>query len=91
MFDLPSIEIPIFGLLIPYALVLFFLTIYSFFNIYHLIRFATFSFGGYFLTTVFVGGLIVIAAVSFYYLMPLDWSATWNLNNFLQFDTHKTI
>lgn len=85
MFELPPIEIPIMVLLIPYGLILLFLATYSFFNTYHLLRFATFSFGSYLVTTLFIGGSVLIAAVSFFYLSSVDWSITWNLNNFLQF------
>jgi len=85
MFELPQIEIPILALLIPYGLVLLFLATYSFFNTYHLLRFATYNFGSYLITTLFIGGGVIIAAVSFFYLSSVDWTVAWNLNNFLQF------
>jgi hypothetical protein len=84
LFELPQINIPIIWLLVPYGLILLFLATYSFFNTYHLLRFATYSFGSYVVTTLFIGGSIIIAAVSFYYLSAVDWSATWNLNSFFE-------
>lgn len=86
MFDLPPIELPLWFLLIPLGIFGLFFILYSFFNVYHLLRFATFSLGTYFITIVFVGGTIIIAALFYnFFFSHYDWTLTWSLSDFLEF------
>ncbi len=80
MLSIPTIILPLWLLLIPFGLLVFLFVIYGFFNIYHLLRFATYSFGSYFLTTVFVGGAIIIGVVCAVYLFSYDWSLAWDFS-----------
>lgn len=82
MFTLPSLTLPLWLLFIPFGLVVFFFVLYGFFNIYHLLRFATYTFGSYLLTTIFIGGSVVIGALCFFYLSGYDWTLGWNLTDF---------
>ena len=89
MFDFPSVQLPIWLLLIPYGFGIFLFVLYGFFNVYHLLRFATYSFGSYVLVTLFVGGSIIIGALTFSYLGTFDWTVTWDPSNF--FNLKSTI
>jgi len=85
MFDLPTIILPLWLLLIPFGIIFFLVVLYGIFNVYHLLRFATYTFGSYFLTTLFVGGLIIIGASCYTYLIDYNWLLGWNLTDFLEF------
>jgi hypothetical protein len=85
MFSLPTIVIPIWALFIPFGLIVFLFLLYSFFNIYHLLRFATYSMGSYLTTVIFVGGSVIIMAVAWAYIVSYDWTLAWNLSDFLEF------
>ncbi|MFH1252930.1 MAG: hypothetical protein V1664_01175 [Candidatus Uhrbacteria bacterium] len=91
MFQLPAIDIPLILILIPYGLIVGFLGLYSFFNLYQLIRFATFNFSSYLIFTIYLGGVVIIGAVTYFSLIAYDWTPVWNLNNFLQFDSLNKI
>lgn len=85
MFDLPTIILPIWLLFIPFGLIIFLFVLYGFFNIYHLLRFATYSMGSYLITVIFVSGAVILLAVAGIYIMNFDWSLAWNLTDFLEF------
>lgn len=89
MFDFPSIQLPLWLLLIPYGIAVFFFILYGFFNIYHLLRFATNNFASYILIVFFLGGSIIIGFITFSYLGTFDWTVTWNPSNF--FNLKSTI
>lgn len=84
MFEIPTIVLPLWLLLLPSGLGFFIFTLYAFFNIYHLIRFATYSFVSYLVATTFIGGAIIIIAVSYQYLSVFDWTVAWTFTDFLQ-------
>lgn len=69
----------------------FFFALYGFFNIYTLLRFATYTFGSYFLTVVFIGGSIIIGAVCYTYITGYDWTIGWNLTDFLELKSSFTV
>lgn len=83
MFSLPSLTLPLWLLLIPFGIFILFFILYAFFNIYHLLRFATYTFGSYLLTTIFIGGAVIISAVSYLYLSSYDWTITWTFTDLL--------
>jgi hypothetical protein len=80
MFSLPTIIIPIWALFIPFGIIVSLFVLYGIFNVYHLLRFATYSFGSYLLTSVFIGGAIIIGVISAVYLSQYDWSLVWNFS-----------
>lgn len=83
LLEFPTINLPLWLLLIPFGVFILFFILYAFFNIYHLLRFATYTFGSYLLATVFIGGAVIISAVSYLYLSPYDWTVTWMLTDLL--------
>ena len=84
MFEIPTLILPLWLLLIPFGLGVVIFIIYAFFNIYHLVRFATYSFASYLVAVVFIGGAIIIGAVSFQYLSAFDWTVAWTFTDFLE-------
>ncbi|MFA6132087.1 MAG: hypothetical protein WC702_03460 [Patescibacteria group bacterium] len=84
MFSIPTLILPLWLLLIPFGIIVFLVILYGIFNIYTLLRFATYTFGSYFLTVVFIGGLIIIGAVCYTYLIGYDWTLGWNFTNFIE-------
>ncbi|HBR80364.1 TPA: hypothetical protein DEA21_01785 [Candidatus Uhrbacteria bacterium] len=85
MFTLPNIILPIWLLFLPFGFVIGLFLIYGLFNIYHLLRFATYNLGSYFVTVLFIGGAVILAAISIIYITNYDWTLTWNLTDFLEF------
>ncbi|OGF30634.1 hypothetical protein A2533_00020 [Candidatus Falkowbacteria bacterium RIFOXYD2_FULL_35_9] len=49
---------------------------YTFFNLYHIIRFGFVSFWAYFLTFAYIGLSIIALFISYIYIAEIDWSAT---------------
>jgi hypothetical protein len=70
--------------LIPFGLGLLLFILYAFFNIYHLLRFATYSFATYLITVIFIGGAVIIGATTYQCLITYDWSLAWVLTDFFQ-------
>ncbi|OGL95678.1 hypothetical protein A2348_00035 [Candidatus Uhrbacteria bacterium RIFOXYB12_FULL_58_10] len=81
-FDLSSLALPIWTLLVLYGayLVLFF--VYTGFNLYHLLRFGTYGIGLYSITALCLAGTILLVAGSVLLLFPFDWSASVPLDVF---------
>jgi len=91
MFSLPTILLPLWLLLIPFGLGILLFVLYGFFNIYHLLRFATYSFGSYVITTLFIGGSVILLAISYSFISGLDWTTTFNLTDFLNFKSDFSV
>lgn len=83
---LPEFSLPVVIFLIPYTLFVLMYMIYSLFNLYHILRFGVSSFGTYLITTIFLGGTVFLAGASWYFLMPYDWTALWNISDILKAD-----
>ena len=81
MFDLPSISFPVGILLIIFIAYMVFYVAYSFFNIYHLVRYGIYGFGLYLIVTVFTGGTILLVGASTLMLINFDWSAPFNITD----------
>ena len=73
-FVAPDTIIPISVLLIPLIIFLIFYLVYSFFNVYHLLRFGVYGFGLYMITTLYAAGTILLMAISIYFLLGYDWT-----------------
>jgi len=85
MFDLPNLSIPVAVFLLVYGLYMLFYVLYSFFNIYHLVRYGVYGFGLYLIITIFAGGTILLLSGSVLLLLEYDWNAPITLNNAVQF------
>lgn len=85
MFDIPSIDLPIYVFLFVFAAYMIFYVLYSLFNIYHLIRYGVYGFGLYLIVTIFTGGTILFIAGSTFMLMEYDWTLPISLDNATQF------
>lgn len=83
-FELPSLALPLWSLLVFYGLFLVFFVLYTGFNLYHLLRFGTYGIGLYGVTAFFLGGTVLLLAVSFFLLLPYDWSYSMSLGEFFE-------
>ncbi len=75
-FDFASFVIPVWYLLVLYALFLAAFTLYTGFNLYHLVRFGVRGVGLYSILALFLSGTVLLAGLSVGLLAPYDWSAT---------------
>lgn len=85
MFDIPSIDLPIYVFLFVFAAYMIFYVLYSLFNIYHLVRYGVYGFGLYLIVTIFTGGTILLVAGSTFMLLEYDWTLPISLDNATQF------
>ena len=80
------ISFPITYLLIPYGLFLAIFMVYSFFNIYHLMRYGIYNFRLYLISVIFLGGTLFILGSSALVLFGFDWSVSLDLGMILNTD-----
>jgi len=83
-FDFATFVIPVWSLLVAYGLFLSVFTLYTGFNLYHLLRFGTRSAGLFAVTALFVAGTALLVGASLFLLAPYDWSATISLSDTLR-------
>jgi hypothetical protein len=67
---------PLWILLIPYALFLFVFGVFSLVDLYHAIRFRSGMISAFFLTVLYLAGTLGILYLSFLLLSPVDWTRT---------------
>ncbi len=80
MFEFPSITIPLSFLLILYGAFMVFFVIYSFFNVYHLVRYGLNNISLRALVLIFLSGTFILLLLSALQMMQYDWSGAVNLN-----------
>lgn len=68
--------IPLLIFLIAYFLLAGVFLLYAFFSLFHIVRFAHLDAASYFMTGIFVGGLILLIFVSYLFISPVDWGAS---------------
>jgi hypothetical protein len=73
--DFANFVIPVWFLLVVYGLFLSVFSLYTLFNLYHLIRFGTRSAGLYAILALFLFGTTLLVGMSVAFLAPYDWSA----------------
>lgn len=61
-------------ILIPYYIVLGIFGLFVIFNIYHMIKFGFLNFEGFFMTIIFIIGILVIAFISSQITAQINWS-----------------
>lgn len=83
-FDFAAFVIPIWSLLVIYGLFLSVFTLYTGFNLYHLLRFGTKSVGLFAVTALFAAGTALLVGFSLFLLAPYDWSATFSPSDLLR-------
>jgi len=66
--------IPLTIFLVLYAAFLVFYVIFSFFNIFHLMKFGAISFTTYFMAFLYLAGILVVLFFSYQGLAAIDWS-----------------
>jgi|GEM_PF-676137 len=74
MFDLSAFSLPVSVFLAVFGAFLLFFVVYSFFNLYHLLKYGVYGFGLYLIVTIFTGGTILLASGSFFLLAGYDWT-----------------
>ena len=83
-FDFATFVIPVWYLLVVYALFLAVFTLYTGFNLYHLLRFGTKSIGLYAILALFMTGTVLLVGGTLFVLAPYDWSATLSPSDILR-------
>jgi succinate dehydrogenase hydrophobic anchor subunit len=73
---------PLWLLLIPYAIFLIIFVIFSLVNLYHAWRFRTGFISSIFLIAFYLAGTGALAYASYVLLLPIDWSQTIGLGSF---------
>lgn len=56
---------------------------FSFFNVYHLMRYGIYNFNLYILSVIYVGGTIFVLGASYIVLNDFDWSVPLTLSSYL--------
>jgi len=74
---------PIIYFLIPYALFVTVFVLFSFFNIYHLLRYGVYNFNLYILSVIYLGGTIFFLGASIIFLNTFDWSVAFSLETII--------
>ena len=67
------ISIPLYIILIPYALFLLGFAFFAFFAIYHLIRFGFKTFSNFLMMFVFLGVTVIVLFVSYQMISEINW------------------
>ncbi len=67
---------PLVWLLIPFAVVILFFFVFSFFALYHAIRFGYSTFVNVFVMLLYLGTSITVLVMVGMYLSSIDWSQT---------------
>ncbi len=75
-FDFATFVIPVWYVLVVYALFLVVFTTYTGFNLYHLLRFGAKGPGLYAILALFLVGTVLLVGLTVALLAPYDWSAT---------------
>lgn len=65
--------------LIIYLILASLFALYALLSLYHIIRFSHFDESSYFMTGLFIAGIILISFVSFTYIIGIDWNQTIQL------------
>jgi len=73
-------EFPAIIFLLAYLAVVFILSIFVIFNIYHVVRYAFKTRASIAVTILFVLGLVIIMSVSIYYIAQIDWSQSFSFS-----------
>lgn len=83
-FEIPSLAIPLWSILVLYGAYLAFFLLYVGFNLYHLLRFGTYGIGLYAVTAFFLGGTVLLLAASYLVLSGFDWNAPLSLTDYFE-------
>ncbi len=73
-------EIPGIILLIVYAAIVFIVCLFSFFNIYHVLRFGMHTLASYAMSIVYVLVVGAILLTTWIAVRTVDWSTTYTIN-----------
>lgn len=75
-------SIPLYIFLIIYLAMVFVFFIFSFFALYHLVRFGVSNFTGFFMTFIYLGVSILILFATLQYINNVNWKEEIPLFNF---------
>jgi len=71
------IEIPLYIMLIIYAVFVVIFLIFALINIYHMVTFGFISFESFFMTFLLLAGTILILFTTYTYAQEIDWEETF--------------
>ncbi|PJA47468.1 hypothetical protein CO172_01255 [Candidatus Uhrbacteria bacterium CG_4_9_14_3_um_filter_36_7] len=84
-----NISIPLFILLVPFALFLLFYIFYSLFNLYHLLRYGISEYKMFLVIVVYMGISIFLFGSVLYGFQQFDWLVSFDLSSiFSNTSTH---
>jgi len=70
------ITFSLWGLLIVYAIFLLIFIIFAIINLYHMIAYGFLTFESFFMTFIFLGGVILILFITYKLGIAIDWRQT---------------
>lgn len=78
----PDIYLPLFFLLIPLGIFLLVFLFYSYFNIYHLLRYGVYGYPVFSVISIYIGVTLLLLMIVGYGLLPYDWNQSFSLTQF---------
>jgi len=82
-------EIPLSTFLFAYIIYVAGFLFFTFFNLFHMLKFGFVSFWAYFLTVAYIVATVLALFVSYFYIAQVDWTAMFQIlevnPNLLQF------
>ena len=82
-------EIPLYIFLILYCIGLGLFLLWTFFNLYHVVKFGMFDFTGKMNTAVFVCYTLIVISVTVLLLQEIPWFDTVNILDFFSFSSNS--
>ena len=70
------IEISLLVLLIPYGILVAIFLLFAIINLYHMFTFGFLNFESFFMTFLFIAGIILILFITYELAMAIDWTQT---------------
>jgi hypothetical protein len=72
-------EIPLSAFLFAYIVYIAIFLFFTFFNLYHMLKFGFVSFWAYFLTTAYIILTVLALFVSYFYIAQVDWTGSFEV------------
>lgn len=91
MFDFSTFALPISILLGVFGVYLLLYIIFSFFNLYHLMRYGVYGFGLYLIVTIYASGTILLATGSYFLLSEYNWNAPISFEGFFNLNATESL
>ncbi len=71
------IEISLSAILIPYGILVALFLLFALINFYHMFKYGFLNFESFFMTFLFIAGIILILFITYKLAMEIDWTQTF--------------